>query len=239
MNQSSPPHAVRCLKAEGGRQVWLIDRPGEGPRIIKRWPLTLLMAVKIALGASQPQRQVRGAARLARSGIRTPRPCGSWRVVRMDRRRLITIELEYAEGQTAWAILNDPAVPEAVKARCAHAVGSLVAEFRWAGLFNRDLKLMNLIIDHAADEVLVSVIDPMGVRRMRDTVDHTERMLERLAILPLYHHVPVPRGVVIAVLHSALSGLEKVRRRAVLQRLREHLTRRSDQWRRAWRADRR
>lgn len=219
--------------------MWLVDRPGEGRRIVKRWSLTPMRAIKLLLGVSQPQRQLRGAGRLARAGIPTPKPCRSWRIERPDRRRLVTIELEYAEGRTGWAMLNDVDVPEASQVLGARAVGTLVVAFRRAGLFNRDLKLTNLIVDHAGEEPRVWVIDPVGVRRMRDVVPHTERMLERLAVLPLYHRVPLPRAVVIAVLRSALSDLKKPRRRAVLRRLRAHLTRQSDRWRRASQSDRR
>lgn len=239
MAEESPSHAVRCLKAEGGRQVWLVHRPGESRRIVKRWPLTVLRAIKMLAGLSQPQRQIRGAGRLGRAGIATPAPFGSCRISRPRRRPVVTIELEYVEGETAWTILADDSLTDAARIRCARAVGSIVAEFRLAGLFNRDLKLTNLIIDCAADEPIVQVIDPVGVRRMGDEVEQTARMLERLAVLPLYHRVPLPRGVVIASLRSALSGLPPAPRRAVLRRLRAHLTRQLDRWRTASDADRR
>ena len=219
--------------------MWLVDRPGEGRRIVKCWPLTPLRAIKMLVGLSQPQRQIRGARRLAPTAIATPRPCGSWRLSRRDLMPTVVIELEYAPGETAWAMLNDETLGEAVRRRAARAVGSLVAEFRRARLFNRDLKLTNLIVQWAGDEPVVRVIDPVGVRRMRDSVLQTERMLERLAVLPLYHRLPLSRGMVMAAVRSALTGLPSAKRRAVLRRLRSHLKRQSDRWHRASDADRR
>jgi hypothetical protein len=239
MAEDSPPHAVQCLKAEGARQVWLVDRPGEGRRIVKCWPLTPLRAIKLLVGLSQPQRQIRGARRLGRAAIATPRPCGSWRLTRRGLMPSVTIELEYAPGRTAWAMLNDGTLDEAVGRRASRAVGSLIAEFRRARLFNRDLKLTNLIVEWDGDEPIVRVIDPVGVRRMRDAVLQTERMLERLAVLPLYHRLPLSRGMVIAAVRSALTGLPSAKRRAVLWQLRSHLKRQSDQWHKASDADRR
>jgi hypothetical protein len=39
MNVRAPASAVRCLKVDRLRQVWLTQRDGESPRVLKTWPL--------------------------------------------------------------------------------------------------------------------------------------------------------------------------------------------------------
>ncbi|MEE2718827.1 MAG: hypothetical protein VX727_03480, partial [Planctomycetota bacterium] len=96
----SPEHAVTCLKEEGLRSVWLVQRPGESPRIAKYWPVTVWGMLKHLVGVSQSARQLRGARRLKGIGLRTPEVVDPPRIVVEAGRRLVRVELAYVPGST-------------------------------------------------------------------------------------------------------------------------------------------
>jgi hypothetical protein len=169
---------VRRLKDAGRQSVWLIQRPGEQPRTLKSWPLTPLLLVKLALGIAQPQRQLRGARRVARAGIPTaevcclklawgrPRPAGP-RKLRGHGRPQVEIELGWVEGSSAYDLVSSGSLSPSDRRRTSAAVGRVVAKLVEAGLFNRDLKLSNLIVDFSAGRADVWLIDTVGIRRLR------------------------------------------------------------------------
>jgi len=138
-----PAHAIRRLKDAGRQSVWLVHRPGEQPRTLKTWPLTPLLLVKLALGIAQPQRQIRGARRLARAGIPTAEVC--CRRVAWGRRQ-VEIELGWVEGASAWELVSSESPSISERRRASAAVGGMVAQLIEAGLFNRDVKLSNLVV---------------------------------------------------------------------------------------------
>ncbi len=217
-----PAHAVKCLKSAGLNSVWLIHRPGEGPRTLKAWPVTIELLFKIVLGIAQPQRQIRGAKQLARAAVDPATVCGSWRLVRRDRRSFIQLELDYVPGPSALEALQEGNLSEVERRRAATAVGRIVAKLAVAGLFHRDLTLTNLIVKDASEPAQICVVDTVGVRRIRRPVPEIARMLERLVVQPDFNRIPVPRMVWMPLLLAAMRPLAPTTRQAVLRTLKRH-----------------
>lgn len=217
-----PAHSVQLLKAKAGCAVWIIQRPGEERRVLKRWMLTPWLAVKLPLGIAQPQRQIRGARRLERAGINTPRVEGGLRLGLSGMIPAVCVEMEHANGQNIWDWLKAGIQDDESALAVAKRIGSIVAQMSSSGLFNRDLKLENLIAEVSEAGVVVSVVDPVGVRRSRNAPVEIARMLDRLAIQPARFGLPVPAVLRIACIRAALRPLPRSRRREVIRRLRLH-----------------
>ena len=217
-----PAHAVKCLKSAGLNSVWLIHRPGEGPRTLKAWPVTIELLFKIVLGIAQPQRQIRGAKQLARAAVDPATVCGSWRLVRRDRRSFIQLELDYVPGPSALEALREGNLSEVERRRAATAVGRIVAKLAVAGLFHRDLTLTNLIVKETSEPAQICVVDTVGVRRIRRPVPEIARMLERLVVQPDFNRIPVPRMVWMPLLLAAMRPLAPTTRQAVFRTLKRH-----------------
>ncbi len=233
---SPPAHAVRRLKEAGRQSVWLIQRPGEQPRTLKSWPLTPLLLMKLALGIAQPQRQLRGASRVARAGVPTAEVCG-WRLAwgRPPRpggprkkgghgcpRPRVEIELVWVPGRCAFDLVSPTSLSAPDRRRASAAVGRVVAGLVAAGLFNRDLKLSNLVVDFSAQRPDVWLIDTVGIRRLRRPVVEIARMLERLAVQPAECGIALSPAAWMPAMRHALGGLSAATRRAVVRRLRAH-----------------
>ncbi len=217
-----PAHAVKCLKSAGLNSVWLIHRPGEEPRTLKTWPVTIELLLKIILGIAQPQRQIRGAKRLARAEVDPATVCGSWRFVRRDRRSFVQLELDYVPGPSALEALREQNLSQVERRWAAAAVGRIVAKLAVAGLFHRDLTLTNLIVKEASEPAQIHVVDTVGVRRLRRPVPEIARMLERLTVQPDFNRIPVPRTVWMPLLLAAMRPLAPTTRQAVLRTLKRH-----------------
>jgi hypothetical protein len=218
---SNPPaHAVRRLKDAGRQSVWLIQRPGEQPRTLKSWPLTPLLLAKLVLGIAQPQRQIRGARRVARAGIPTAEVCG--RRLVWGRPPRVEIELAWVPGDSAFELVAPARLNDADRRGASAAVGRLVARLVEAGLFNRDLKLSNLIVDFSAGRADVRLIDTVGIRRLRRREIEIARMLERLAVQPARGGIALTPPAWMPAMRHALGGLGAVTRRAVVRRLQAH-----------------
>jgi hypothetical protein len=215
-----PEHAVRCLKAGGRADVWLIERPGGGRRVVRVWAFDPRTALQLLFGAAPPQRQVIGSRRLARAGIDVAPLHGLWRTTARERRRVIETEQDYVEGDNGLERLQARLDEDALRAG-ARAAGALVAQIARAGLVHRDLKLENLVVS-GADPVRVTVVDTDGVRRCRDRARATARMLERLAVQPLNAGLALPRSVVVGAALSALGPLSREQRREAIRMLRAH-----------------
>ncbi len=122
------------------------------------------------LRQSPAQRELRNARRLARVGVRVPRPM-----------RLVgdTLVMPHIAGPSLHEFIetrDDPRKRLAV----ARAIGRQIARMLHAGYVNRDHKARNLLLDaacleHDAEPVL---IDPMGLRRA--TARRIARMFARL-----------------------------------------------------------
>ncbi|MHC4080297.1 MAG: BUD32 family EKC/KEOPS complex subunit [Planctomycetota bacterium] len=217
---STPPaHAVRQLKDAGRQSVWLIHRPGEQPRTLKSWPLTPLLLAKLVLGIAQPQRQLRGARRLGRAGIPTPEVFG-WRMAWGPPR--LEIELAWVPGVSAFELVSSEALSASDRRRASAAVGRLVAGLIGAGLFNRDVKLSNLVVDATGEQPRVWLIDTVDIRRMRRPAVEIARMLERLAVQPARGGIALTPPAWVPAMRHALGGLSAATRRAVVRRLQAH-----------------
>ena len=220
--EKPPAHVVKCLKSAGLNSVWLIHRPGEEPRTLKSWPVTLGLLGKIMLGIAQPQRQVRGAKCAARAGVDPATVCGSWRFARREGRFLIELELDYVPGPSALDALREQKLSQA-ELRCASAaIGQIVAKLAVAGLFHRDLTLTNLIVTAASGPAQIRVIDTVGVRRIRRPVSEIARMLERLGVQLDANHIPAPPAAWMPLLLEAMRPLAPKTRQAVLRSLKQH-----------------
>jgi hypothetical protein len=218
-----PEHAERCLKRDGRRSVWLTRPPGSGPVTLKLWPAGPVMILKLLLGIAQPQRQVRGQRRLAAAGIDSPAPRGACRLMRAGPDRVVALELDFVDGRAALDVVTATADGAAAERRHgAAALGRLVAAHARAGLFNRDLKLSNVILagDDPNAAAIAWVLDPVGVRRRRRSEAEIERMLERLAIEPIDRGIAIPRDAAVTAVRAALRPFPRETRRGVLRRLR-------------------
>jgi hypothetical protein len=218
---NTPAHAVRQLKKNGEHPVWLVHRPGEAPRTLKTWSLTPGMCLKLVLGIAQPQRQIAGARRLERADLRTPAIPGGWRFARRGR-PVVEMELVYVDGPSALEAIRDQTLPIPYRRAASVAVGRVVAQMIEARIFNRDMKLNNLILADCDGQTEVWQIDTVGVRSIRRRVKEAARMLERLALqLAFIGSRPDPAVWVPAMRH-ALRGLDLDDRREVVRRLKAH-----------------
>ncbi len=218
-----PEHLVRTLKTYRGQSVWLVHRPGEEPRTIKCWALTPWLLFKLLLGIGQPQRQVGGAQRLRRAGLSTPPIVGGWRM-RWRGRPVIEVELVWVEGRAALDMARDEALGQTDLEPLSRSIGRIVAGMSSAGLFNRDLKLANIIV---GDDGAVSQIDTVGVRSSRRRVRETARMVERLGVQLPVMGTRLTRAAWVPALREALRPLSRSQRRAAVQWLQAHRRRQS------------
>lgn len=218
---NEPPHAVTCLKDAGASSVWMIERPGEGQRSLKIWPLTPLLALKLLFFQAQPQRQLRGSRRLARLDIKSPRPVGRWRLRRRVGRWEVAIEYPFVSGRSALQMLHDGRIDEQA-ARCfGRQVGRIVRTLGGAGYVHRDLKLNNLVIADAGGEPIVWVIDAVGVRPTMSRREAVVQMLDRLLVQTTDQPVARNRWAWAPLLREAVAGFARRERREVMRRVRK------------------
>lgn len=213
-----PDHAIRCLKRAGHNSVWLIHRPRQQLRTLKRWPISPFLLLKLAMGIAQPQRLIRGGRRLARAGIRTASPVDGWSFQWRGWPPVVELELVYVPGRSGLEWARVASVDDRLRRRHGVAIGRVVAELAGAGLFHRDLKLSNLIFGDADGEDLW-LIDTVGIRRMRRRDEEIARMLERVAVQALGYGLPLARASWMPALLNALRPQPPQTRRAVLRRL--------------------
>lgn len=196
----APQHARSCLKAAGARSVWLVQRPGESSRTVKAWPITAGLLLKLAAGQAQAQRHRRNARRLTAAAVATPAVLRGPSLVHRNGTRLVELELEHVEGDMPLELLRgDCDVERTDRLEAARAVGDLLAALATARLFNRDLKLSNIVIGQHGGRARAWLLDPVGVRRMSRSREQVARMLERLAVEPRELGLAVPRDIVRAV----------------------------------------
>lgn len=213
-----PAHAVRCLKEWGPRSVWLVHRPGEGPRTLKRWPVSPYLLLKMLTGRSQAHRQARGAGLVDRAGVRTPKPVGSWRLERVGGRWHVRVELEFVEGRSAYELARADGIDQRFGRRCAGLVGAVVRALWAAGVVHKDLKLENLVVAGGDGDPQIWVLDLVGVRSTRHPAAAIVRMLDRLYVSVADR--AVPRWQRVPLVREALRGLPREKRREVVRRLR-------------------
>ena len=200
--------------------MWLIEAPGMPSRIRKTWPISPWTLMKYCVGRSQPQRQVRGAKRVRRAGLKTPDIVQPLRIEFTKGR--LSLELAYVNGESALDLLRKGSLDASSMRACAAGIGAIVPKIAAAGYFNRDLKLSNLIAQRDSNAWIIWLIDPVGVRLGRRRLEEVTRMLHRLASEPLVMNIPIPRAAATIVLLSALRPLKPADRTEVLRRLRQH-----------------
>jgi hypothetical protein len=220
MAESVPRSAVRRLKADGPRIVWLIQRDGEAPTVLKQWPLTPWGALKYLFGVSAPQRLVRGNGVLHDIGIPVPKVVSGPRIVADGGELTVDTELLFIPGRDGWQVLSDAADAGSLDSdhmrKVVGSIGDIVTRLIGHGIFHRDLTIGNFVIDDAAR---VWIVDTDGVRPMRNPVRETERMLGRLAARPIESRNILPGGFYRLVLFRATRPLPREVRRALLRDL--------------------
>lgn len=130
---------------------------------------------------------------------------------------VIQLELEYLPGRSALELLCDETLCDADRRSAAAAIGRVVARLVEVGLFHRDLKLSNLILDDSIGQIEVWLIDTVGVRLMRRRVAQTARMLERLAVQPAVRGIDLSPAEWMPTMRHALRPLAADTRRAVVR----------------------
>jgi len=206
----------------GPSSLWLIHRPSQEPRTLKRWQFSPALLAKYALGISQPQRQVRGANRAARAGVDIANIAGQPRFVWKAGVPNIEIELEYIEGCSALDALRSNILPKQDLRNASRLLGQIVAKLAVAGLFHRDITLSNVIIEEGRDPIVIRLIDTVGIRLMRRFIPEYARMIERLSVQPADEKIDIPSTIWMPLLLEALRPLAPHNRRGVLRWLKEH-----------------
>jgi tRNA A-37 threonylcarbamoyl transferase component Bud32 len=191
--------AARVLKSDAGVSVFAARLLGRDV-VIKRWDLATPWArAKAMFRASRGDRHWRGAARLARAGLRTA-PCLALALEQAPVPR-VWLVMEHIPGPTALECLADRSLHILDQHALASALGRQIRALDDAGLYNRDHKPSNLILaDHHADNL--TVIDTVAIRRGRSP----QRMLASLVIEPLGCGLSIRRSLAMRTL-TAFLGL--------------------------------
>ena len=124
--------------------------------------------------------------------------------------------MPFINGLTASEYLAESDV--SVDLVMANGLGEAVSILAHAGLRHRDLKLSNIVVQPESSRIWF--IDPVGVVGDRSLVNSIVCMLDRLDVEMRDGLVPRPSGVSLVVLRSAIRGLSRDDRRAVLRQLR-------------------
>lgn len=188
----------------------LVARCAAGPLdlVIKTQRLTSPVAkLRSRLGLARLDNQWRGAARLRSRGFRTPRCLLLGRLPASEHQpESDLLAMQAIEGPTllhALAELNtvSDADTQALIAKGAELAGRLAA----AGLFNRDLKPSNVILDQDPEP---AIIDTVAIRRSRRTrAESLERMCFSLFVEPIGVGVELHHEHFLAAANAALPHL--------------------------------
>lgn len=220
--QNPPPHTIRCLKDAGPSSIWLIHRPSQELRTLKRWVFSPSLIAKHLLGISQPQRQVRGANRARRAGVDTACIAGQPRFCWKDGVPNIELELDYVKGCSVLDALRTKSLSEEELRAASRLIGQIVAKLAVAGLFHRDMTLSNLILEENENPMVIRLIDTVGIRLMRRSIPEYARMLERLVVQPAFEKIDLPPVIWMPLLLEALRPLAPHNRKGVLNWLKQH-----------------
>jgi len=220
--QNPPPHAIRCLKDAGPSSLWLIHRPSQELRTLKRWLFSPSLIAKYIIGISQPQRQVRGAIRAAKAGVDIANIAGHPRFIWKYGVPNIEMELDYIKGCSALDAFRANSLSKQELRNVSKLLGQIVAKLAVAGFFHRDMTLSNIIIAEGRDPIVLQLIDTVGIRQMRRSIPEFARMLERLAVQPASEKIDIPSTIWMPLLLEALRPLAPHNRRGVLRWLKEH-----------------
>jgi hypothetical protein len=180
--------------------------------------------LKLIFGVSPSQRLARGSRILRDLGIAVPDVLFGPRLVADGRHLSVDTELAVVPGVSGGELLQNAARSGSLDSvdmrRAARSIGDIVACLIRNGRFHRDLTLGNFVIDEDAG---VWIVDTDSVRRMRNRVRDIERMLGRLAAVPLHESMDLPAGVQRSVLLPVLGALPPHVRRALVRDLRSQV----------------
>jgi len=207
-----------CVKRdERGREVWLARAEGERVAVKVRPLAGIRERLRFRFGLTDLGKAALGAAVLAARGLHTPRVRvlgladvgGLWHEV------LVT---PWADGPTLLAAWAD--ADARTRLVLAHRAGAHVGHLAHLGLFNRDAKPSNVVLDPESGPVMVDV---GGVRlASADRARELARMLASQGFEPTgVGHAPKSPEV-IACVRAELrgSGLDRRTRRRTIQELR-------------------
>jgi hypothetical protein len=200
------PSTAQVLKADGDTAVYRAKILGRDV-VLKRWDLSTRGArAKAMFAASRGHRHWRGAARLARAGIRTARCL----VLAFEQRDVprVWLAMERLDGHPLLEHMANPDPSVRTQHAIASAAGALVAAFCRTKLHNRDLKPSNLILLPGPAPTL-AVVDCVAIRRKHRGELLT--MLASLVIEPAGCGV-MPRAALRArALRACLDGLGPIK----------------------------
>lgn len=203
---------------ERGREVWLASVESERVAVKVRPLESAIERLRFRLGLTDLGKAALGAAVLSARGLLTPRVRvlglvrheGAWREVLVS---------PWAEGPTllaAWANADAPG-----RRALARLAGDVVGGLAGLGLFNRDAKPSNVVLDDTDGPVMVDV---GGVRLSGgDRALELARMVSALGFEPTgVGHAPAFGEVVVGA-RAALrgSGVDRRGRQRVVSELRK------------------
>lgn len=207
---------IQILKQERGRSVWIHRVDRETVETVKSWTLTPWFAFKFLIGIAQPWRHVRGAGRIRRCSLRTPR-IKSLRVGWLAPWPVVKLRMPFIEGTTALEWMQSDS---AVRRETASGLGAHATTLARSGFRHRDFKLSNVVIESGTHRIWL--IDPVGVVRDPDLARSLACMLERLNV-EIHHglagQIEDLKSLRVLTLLAALRPLDSNQRRAVLQQL--------------------
>jgi hypothetical protein len=134
------------------------------------------------------------------------------------------MELAWMTGRSAADLVSPLVLDEAACRAVSAAAGGIVRRLIDADLFNRDLKLANLIVDPDGEPLAVCLIDTVGVRRLRRPANEIARMLERL-VEKAASSTDLTPPMWMPGMRRALAGLPAATRREVVARLKARRSR--------------
>jgi len=173
----------RYAKVDGGAYTYLgdlaLDNDSIAPIVLKQFPprAGLLGRLRSFLPESRALKQIRGAALLRRGGEDFGKPVCFARAAAPDG-RVHWLALRRVPGEDcihALARVGERSVYD--QHFIAEQLGLLVRNLRAAGLFNRDLKLSNIVL---RPDKQLAMIDTVGVRRASRSERLRRRMLRAM-----------------------------------------------------------
>ena len=233
-----------CLKQDGEKSVWVVktdcetesatqlseeehdkESHPEGGQLLtlKRWPCSWGVLLRTWLGIAQHQRQQRGSVRFRRCSIPTPRIL-SCRKSHYHSRDYFELRLEHIPGEDALNLLVEHRMTLQQGLQLSQALGNYVATLIASGFTDRDFKLNNIVIPHAREFRDPIVIDTVGVKRTLSKVHGAARMIERVAIMPLWLGIPIQSAWMRVFLREALKHFTAKERSRVLSKVRRMST---------------